>query len=202
MRNTYKVLAEMYEQQVNDVNILQMPDGTVVDTQKLQSLFAKIDRNMNDNGFYGDIDDAKVYDALRRGDVEGAADEICYSYTGQDGGEVDTEGIFKDVVSDLNHMIRSSKSAGTHPKAEAGKTEMEETFHVQDGETILTNRTILPQTGDYLPAGTPAWVYYMAKQATPEQIKALMGNIKSKVPGGHGYYNDDSILPRSLRGQR
>jgi hypothetical protein len=188
-------------QQDESESSLRMPNGTVVDTQKLQSLFAKIDRNMNDNGFYGDIDDAKVYDALRRGDVEGAADEICYSYTGQDGGEVDTEGIFKDVVSSLNYMIRNSKPTGMHPGVGVGEAEMEETFHVQDGETILTNRTALPQTGDYLPAGTPAWVYYMVRQATPEQIKALMGTIKSKVPGGHGYYNDDSMLPRGLRGK-
>jgi hypothetical protein len=179
---------------------LRMPDGTVIDTQKLQSLFAKIDRNMNDNDFYGDIDDAKVYDALRRGDVEGAADEICYSYTGRDGGEVDTEGTFKDIVSSLNYMIRNSKPTGMHPEAEDGKTEMEETFHVQNGETVLTSRTALPQTGDYLPAGTPAWVYYMARRATPEQIKDLMGNIRTRVPGGYGSYKDDSMLPRGLRG--
>ena len=106
---------------------LRMPDGTVVDTQKLQSLFAKVDRNMNDNDFYGDIDDANVYDALRRGDVEGAADEICYSYTGRDGGEVDTEGIFKDIVSNLNYIIRNSKPTGTHPEVGVGEAEMEET---------------------------------------------------------------------------
>jgi hypothetical protein len=41
----------------------------------------------------------------------------------------------------------------------------------------------------------------MVRQATPEQIKALMGTIKSKVPSGHGYYNDDSMLPRGLRGK-
>jgi hypothetical protein len=97
---------------------LRMPNGAVVSTQKLQSLFAKIDRNMNDNDLYGDIDDAKVYDALRKGDVEGAADEICYSYTGRDGGEADTDGIFKDIVSSLNYMIRNSKPMGTHPEAE------------------------------------------------------------------------------------
>jgi hypothetical protein len=201
MRNTYKVLAEMYEQQVNDVNVLQMPDGTVLNTKELHSLFAEIEGRMSDNRLYGEINSANVYDALRKGDVEGAAEEICFSFTDQDGGEADVEGAIKDVMSDLNHMIRNSKSAGTHPKAEAGKTEMEETFHVQDGETVLMSRTALPQSGDYLPAGTPAWVYYMARQATPEQIKALMGNIHSSVPGGYGSYKDDSMLPRGLRGK-
>ena len=149
MRNTYKVLAEMYEQQVNDVNVLQMPDGTVVDTQKLQSLFAKIDRNMNDSGFYGDIDDAKVYDALRRGDVEGAADEICYSYTGQDGGEVDTEGIFKDVVSSLNYMIRNSKPTGMHPGVEDEGNEFTgDLAHTQKGDKFkISGNTVTNTTG-------------------------------------------------------
>ena len=44
-------------------------------------------------------------------------------------------------------------------------------------------------------------VYYIARQATPEQIKALMGNIHSSVPGGYGSYKDDSMLPRGLRGK-
>jgi len=92
------------------------------------------------------------------------------------------------------------RSAG-NPPIQSEDGEVEETFHVQDGETILTSKTALPQTGDYLPAGTPAWVYYMARQATPEQIKALMGNIHSSVPGGYGSYKDDSMLPRGLRGK-
>jgi len=94
--------------------------------------------------------------------------------------------------------VMSGGDAGAQQDEES---EMEETFHVQDGETVLMSRTALPQSGDYLPAGTPAWVYYMARQATPEQIKALMGNIHSSVPGGYGSYKDDSMLPRGLRGK-
>ena len=95
-------------------------------------------------------------------------------------------------------MIRNSKPTGMHPGVGVGEAEMEETFHVQDGETILTSRTALPQ-GGFLPAGTPAWVYYMARRATPEQIKDLMGNIHSRVPGGHGSYKDDSMLPSGVK---
>jgi len=94
--------------------------------------------------------------------------------------------------------VMSGGDAGAQQDEES---EMEETFHVQDGETVLMSRTALPQTGDYLPAGTPAWVYYMVRQATPEQIKALMGNVHSSVPGGYGSYKDDSMLPRGLRGK-
>jgi hypothetical protein len=88
---------------------------------------------MNDNDLYGDIDDAKVYDALRRGDVEGAADEICYSYTGRDGGEADTDGIFKDIVSSLNYMLRNSNPTGIHPEAEASSTEIKDDSMLPSG---------------------------------------------------------------------
>jgi hypothetical protein len=78
-------------------------------------------------------------------------------------------------------------------------TNLKETFHVQNGETVLMSKTALPQTGDYLPAGTPAWVYYMARKATPEQIKALMSSVHSRVPGGYSSYKDDSMLPAGIR---
>ena len=100
-----------------------------------------------------------------------------------------------------NGSLDGGDQLAGNPQIQSEEGEVEETFHVQDGETILTNRTALPQTGDYLPPGTPAWVYYMARQATPEQIKALMGNIHSSVPGGYGSYKDDSMLPRGLRGK-
>ena len=74
---------------------------------------------MIDSGLYGTPDSAAVFAALRNGDVATAAEEICYSYTDQNGGEANMEDHIKDVEIALNHMLHKGTSQGVEDEEDA-----------------------------------------------------------------------------------
>jgi len=55
---------------------------------EVMQLLKRFDENANEIGAYGDLDAKKIVELLRQGDFEGAAEEVWYAYSDQDGGEV------------------------------------------------------------------------------------------------------------------
>lgn len=55
---------------------------------RVMALLKKFDQNANEIGGYGDPDAKKIIELLKQGDVEGAAEEVFYAYSDQDGGEL------------------------------------------------------------------------------------------------------------------
>lgn len=60
--------------------------GTLED--EVRSLLKQFDDNANEIGAYGMPDEDKIVALLQKGDFEGAAEEVWYAYSDQDGGEV------------------------------------------------------------------------------------------------------------------
>jgi len=97
------------EERVEENNPQMSPE---FNEQEVEKLLGKIDSRMIDSGLYGTPDSAAVFAALRNGDVATAAEEICYSYTDQNGGEANMEDHIKDVEIALNHMLHKGTSQG------------------------------------------------------------------------------------------
>ena len=94
-------------------------ENTNINSQEVEKLLGKIDSRMIDSGLYGTPDSAAVFAALRNGDVATAAEEICYSYTDQNGGEANMEDHIKDVEIALNHMLHKGTSQGVEDEEDA-----------------------------------------------------------------------------------
>ena len=75
---------------------------------QVEELIANFGSRMNDSGGYGEPDRAKVYGAIQNDDFKTAAEEICYSYTDQDGGEIDCQGHIGDIESELKYIFNTN----------------------------------------------------------------------------------------------
>ena len=104
-------------------------ENTNINSQEVEKLLGKIDSRMIDSGLYGTPDSAAVFAALRNGDVATAAEEICYSYTDQNGGEANMEDHIKDVEIALNHMLHKGTSQGVEDEEDAEEDDSEEHHH-------------------------------------------------------------------------
>ena len=82
---------------------------------QVEELIANFGSRMNDSGGFGEPDRAIVYGAIRNGDFKTAAEEICYSYTDQDGGEIDMQGHIGDIESELNYIFNTNMPSEATP---------------------------------------------------------------------------------------
>jgi hypothetical protein len=124
---------------------------------QVEELLKSFNDRMLGVGAYGEPNRAKVYGAIRNGDFKSAAEEICYSYTDQDGGEVDVQGHIKDIEDELNYIFNKQKlneweSDDTDPESRPTKPD---TYHAKGDVRRLANNTLHAKSGKIIPKDTP-----------------------------------------------
>jgi hypothetical protein len=78
-------------------------------------LLKRYDENANEIGAYGDPDIKKIVALLQQGNYEDAAEEVWYSYTDQDGGEVpQIEPYLDDLMAEFEELVKGD-DADTEP---------------------------------------------------------------------------------------
>lgn len=78
---------------------------------QVMQLLKRFDDNANEIGAYGDPDAKKIIALLQQGDVEGAAEEVWYAYSDQDGGEVpEIEPYVDDLQAEFQGLVGSDES--------------------------------------------------------------------------------------------
>ena len=79
-------------------------------------LLKRYDENANEIGAYGDPDIKKIVALLQQGNYEDAAEEVWYSYTDQDGGEVpQIEPYLDDLMAEFEELTKGD-DADTEPE--------------------------------------------------------------------------------------
>ena len=102
------IVAELMDRQEHIVDTTQQEGfGSLED--EVKSLLKRFDDDANEIGAYGMPDEDKIVALLQKGDFEGAAEEVWYAYTDQDGGEVPQ---IEPYVQDLQDEFESLAQGG------------------------------------------------------------------------------------------
>ena len=76
--------------------------------ERVAELLKRFDNNANDVRAYGDPDAKKIIALLKQGDYEGAAEEVWYAYSDQDGGEVpEIEPYVDDLQAEFEELVKN-----------------------------------------------------------------------------------------------
>ena len=98
------IVAELMDRDEPIVDATQSEGFGSLEDEVLEVL-KKFDENANEIGAYGDPDAKKIIELLKNGDIEAAAEEVWYSYSDQDGGEVpDLEDYVNDLQAEFEHL--------------------------------------------------------------------------------------------------
>ena len=81
------IVAELMDRQEHIVDTT-VPEGSGSIEEEVAKIMKQFDEDMNEIGGYGMLDEDKIVELLRQGDVEGALDYVYGSYADQDGGEL------------------------------------------------------------------------------------------------------------------
>lgn len=92
--------------------------GTLED--EVKKLLDRFEQKAMEIGAYGYPDIEKVVSYLKQGDVESAVDEVWYSYSDQDGGEVPR---LEPMVQDLEGEFEALAQGGDEDPPEGGETD-------------------------------------------------------------------------------
>jgi hypothetical protein len=82
---------------------------------EVMKLLKRFDENANEIGAYGDPDINKIIAMLQQGDFEGATEEVWYSYSDQDGGEVPQIEPYVDDLGDEFKVLAQGGDEDTEP---------------------------------------------------------------------------------------
>lgn len=75
---------------------------------RVMELLKRFDDNANEIRAYGEPDAKKIIELLKQGDAEGAAEEVWYAYSDQDGGEVpEIESYVDDLQAEFEDIVQS-----------------------------------------------------------------------------------------------
>jgi hypothetical protein len=102
---------------------------------EVMKLLKRFGENANEIGAYGDPDINKIIALLQQGDFEGATEEVWYSYSDQDGGEVPQ---IEPYVDDLGDEFKVLAQGGDEDKDELEEGKMKEIY--TDMMTLATKK--------------------------------------------------------------
>jgi hypothetical protein len=106
---------------------------------EVMKLLKRYDENANEIGAYGDPDIKKIVALLQQGNYEDAAEEVWYSYTDQDGGEVpQIEPYLDDLMAEFEELT----------KGDDADTEPDHDFDQEYNDESIGNDVMTPQQKD------------------------------------------------------
>jgi hypothetical protein len=99
-------------------------------------LLKRYDENANEIGAYGDPDIKKIVALLQQGNYEDAAEEVWYSYSDQDGGEVpQIEPYLDDLMAEFEELVKGDDT----------DTEPDHDFDQEYNDESIGNDVMTPQ---------------------------------------------------------
>ena len=125
----------------------EVETGANINSQEIENLLKYYNDIMIQHGLYGEPKRAKIFDALRNGNTRAAAEEICYSYHDQNGGEHEMSGYINDIESELNHMLHNDTPQGVEDEGneftgDLAHTQKGDKFEIGGKEVTNTTGTI------------------------------------------------------------
>ena len=171
------IVAELMDRQEHIVDT-SVEEGADIDKEQVLDILKKFDENMNERGGYGDPDHAKILAALNQGDVESAVEEVWYSYSDQDGGEISMDDAIEDLEYEFKEIVGGSDDEGgetddNYALASAGFGSDE------DYESIEMERVRDPEEWDE------------GNTEPPNNFAVSINGKQWKVFKGRGQYADD-----------
>jgi hypothetical protein len=151
--------------------------------EEVIKLLKRYDENANEIGAYGDPDIKKIVALLQQGNYEDAAEEVWYSYTDQDGGEVpQIEPYLDDLMAEFEELVKGD-DADLDEAHDVAKTVKNLAASVMNDFGIKSVHDLDAQDIEYI--GTEA-------QASYETVCKILG---CELPAELGpvEYNDESI---------
>ncbi len=96
------------EEFFSEPQVAEVEEGFGSMEERVAELLKRFDDNANEIRAYGDPDADKIVALLKQGDVEGAAEEVWYAYSDQDGGEVpEIEPYVDDLQAEFEELVKS-----------------------------------------------------------------------------------------------
>ncbi len=95
------------EEFFSEPHVAEVEEGFGSMEERVAELLKRFDDNANEIRAYGDPDAKKIVALLKQGDVEGAAEEVWYAYSDQDGGEVpEIEPYVDDLQAEFEELVK------------------------------------------------------------------------------------------------
>ena len=100
------IVAELMDRQEHIVDTTQT-EGFGSIEEEVAKIMKQFDEDMNEIGGYGMLDEDKIVELLKQGDVEGALDYVYGSYADQDGGELrDMDRYMESLEDEFNDLAQ------------------------------------------------------------------------------------------------
>ena len=100
------IVAELMDRQEHIVDTTQT-EGFGSIEEEVAKIMKQFDEDMNEIGGYGMLDEDKIVELLKQGDVEGALDYVYGSYADQDGGELrDMDRYMESLEDEFNNLAQ------------------------------------------------------------------------------------------------
>ena len=100
------IVAELMDRQEHIVDTTQT-EGFGSIEEEVAKIMKQFDEDMNEIGGYGMLDEDKIVELLKQGDVEGALDYVYGSYADQNGGELrDMDRYMESLEDEFNNLAQ------------------------------------------------------------------------------------------------
>ena len=146
--------AEIAERQefIADAGTAEVEELSDFDENEVIKLLSNFTRKVEEIGAYGDINYKEILDMLRNGNIEDAVDEIGYSFSDQDGGEVRRmEPYLQDLQSDLEYVLGVNSEQQNYQESIQGDNMRKLTEgEIQQASAIVTAKTMVDRVGRWI----------------------------------------------------